>query len=391
VAVSFFVKLADLFTSPKTTLPWLINAVNGPSWLISLLVPVKESGSLLPQAFINTFFLSRYESRTGLWRIGASLQAVGIAGLVIVSYLLNADDNIATNLFALLFLLLLILTSIGRSCCSLAMKDIQANYVEKGRRGKLLGIAGTFSALLTLAVTAVWELSSNELSSATILYLLALSSLSFLITIVIMAPLSVSIDSENQDTKTAWKTQINAVFKHKNTRHLLINRVLMLHTALVPPYLIAQQAKGDDSSLFVYIGLSALASLISSFLWGKLSDRSAITTLRLAGILSGFTLLLFYFSTEQPSSMAVSIVFFIIMLCHEGVRTGRKTYLLDVTESANRRHVVSIVNTAVGLCLLGFGILYALIHQQLNDAIIPLMGAMILAGALHTWLMQAEK
>lgn len=391
MAVSFFIKLSDLFTSPKTTLPWLINAVNGPSWLISMLVPVKESGSLIPQAFINAFFLSRYKSRTGLWRIGALIQAAGIAGMVLVSYLLSTGSMTGNTVFATGFLLLLLQTSIGRSCCSLAMKDIQANYVEKGKRGKLLGLAGTFSALLTLAVSAAWELSSNELSLVSIQYLLALSALSFIITVVIMGPLSVSIEPETSDVETRSKEQIKTVLKQKPTRHLLINRVLLLHTALVPPYLISQQAENTSDGLFLYIGLSALASVISSFLWGKLSDRSAIITLRLASVTAGFSLILFAFFADTTSSLAVSVVFFIVMLCHEGVRTGRKTYLLDSTESSNRRHVVSIVNTSVGLCLLGFGFFYASLHYLLQEMIVPLMGAIILAGALHTYLMQAEK
>ena len=42
-------KLADLLISAKTTLPWLLASLGAPTWIVSLLVPIRESGSLIPQ------------------------------------------------------------------------------------------------------------------------------------------------------------------------------------------------------------------------------------------------------------------------------------------------------------------------------------------------------
>ncbi|WP_405107995.1 hypothetical protein L0Z65_12330 [Phaeobacter sp. BS52] len=42
-------KLADGLIDPKLVLAWLLNAIGAPGYLIGVLVPVRESGSLLPQ------------------------------------------------------------------------------------------------------------------------------------------------------------------------------------------------------------------------------------------------------------------------------------------------------------------------------------------------------
>ncbi len=45
-----FSKLGDLLVSAKTTLPAALIAAGAPVWIISVLVPIRESGALLPQA-----------------------------------------------------------------------------------------------------------------------------------------------------------------------------------------------------------------------------------------------------------------------------------------------------------------------------------------------------
>ena len=45
-------KLGDAIASPKTTLAWLISMVGAPAFVLGLLVPIRESGSMIPQLFI---------------------------------------------------------------------------------------------------------------------------------------------------------------------------------------------------------------------------------------------------------------------------------------------------------------------------------------------------
>ena len=41
-------KAGDRIANPKTTLPWLLQSIGAPGFLNGLLVPLRESGSLLP-------------------------------------------------------------------------------------------------------------------------------------------------------------------------------------------------------------------------------------------------------------------------------------------------------------------------------------------------------
>ena len=48
-------KLGDILCNAKTVLTWLMGVVGAPSALTALLVPIRESGLMLPQAFISGF------------------------------------------------------------------------------------------------------------------------------------------------------------------------------------------------------------------------------------------------------------------------------------------------------------------------------------------------
>lgn len=42
--------VGDQVINAKTVLPWLLASMGSASWVLALLVPVRESGSMLPQA-----------------------------------------------------------------------------------------------------------------------------------------------------------------------------------------------------------------------------------------------------------------------------------------------------------------------------------------------------
>ena len=51
LASNVLTKLGDLLISPKTVLAWLMSAIGAPA-LVAWLVPIRESGSLVPQMVI---------------------------------------------------------------------------------------------------------------------------------------------------------------------------------------------------------------------------------------------------------------------------------------------------------------------------------------------------
>ena len=77
---NFLTKLGDAVSNAKTVLPWIMAAVGAPVALIAFLVPLRESGSLMPQLFI-AGYVRRLELRKWVWAWGSVVQALCIGGI----------------------------------------------------------------------------------------------------------------------------------------------------------------------------------------------------------------------------------------------------------------------------------------------------------------------
>jgi len=65
-------KLGDLLISPKIVLTWLMGAVGAPAALTALLVPIRESGSMLPQLLLGAWVRQRALAKRRPASTGAS-------------------------------------------------------------------------------------------------------------------------------------------------------------------------------------------------------------------------------------------------------------------------------------------------------------------------------
>lgn len=124
--------MGDAVASPKTTLAWVITVVGAPEFILGWLVPVRESGSLIPQLFIGGM-VRRLALRKWVWVMGSVLQSAAILGIGAVVLLLEGK---AAG-FAILGLV--IVFSIARGFCSVAYKDVLGKTVPMKKRGQLIG------------------------------------------------------------------------------------------------------------------------------------------------------------------------------------------------------------------------------------------------------------
>jgi hypothetical protein len=143
-----FSNVADRLASAKTTLPWLMLQLGAPAWLISLLVPIRESGSMLPQMLIGAF-VRRKPVRKWVWVAGGAAQ--GFALLLIVWCAFRLQGLTA----GIAITGLLVVFSLARGACSVAYKDVLGKTIPKTRRGRL---SGWISAIAGLAafLTGMW-------------------------------------------------------------------------------------------------------------------------------------------------------------------------------------------------------------------------------------------
>ena len=75
--------IGDQIVAAKTVLPWLFTAAGVPAAFTSLLVPIRESGSMLPQAAL-TPWVTAQAQRKRAWLIGSWGQAISAALLSLI-------------------------------------------------------------------------------------------------------------------------------------------------------------------------------------------------------------------------------------------------------------------------------------------------------------------
>ncbi|MGY0622207.1 MAG: MFS transporter permease, partial [Paraglaciecola chathamensis] len=191
VVISTMTKLADILISAKTTLPWIMTSMGAPSWMISLLVPIRESGSLIPQLPLKRR-IQHFVRRERVWRLGVLVQALAILAMVPSVALLGSFGA------GLSMLILLLILSLGRAICSLTMKDMEGVLIEKGRRGKLVGIASGLSGLLSLISAGVLILGKSQFEQAWLLIIIASASVLFLATLPLSLALRARVTSDQK-------------------------------------------------------------------------------------------------------------------------------------------------------------------------------------------------
>jgi hypothetical protein len=384
ISIATLGKLADLLISAKTTLPWLLASLGAPIWIVSLLVPIRESGSLIPQWSLKKK-TKHIKNRVIIWRWGIIVQACSLCLMLIITIFTEA---LAAGLLILLSLFSL---SLGRALSSLSMKDIQGLNIEKGQRGRLVGIASSISGFLSLITAGLLIFSPQDMNITAIQLLITFSAALFFSSLLLSLGLTANLTDTKKDSieeKSLWKT----IKQQVDLRHLIISRCLLLHAALIAPFFVNTSATNNDSfQLPYFIIASALASFISSYLWGKMADKNAIKTLFYATLICVSASIVFYLVTSLNNWLIDVFLFFILNLGYSGIRTGRKTYMLDIAQGSQRTLYVAAANSMVGYILLILGGLYALLYIVMGEHIILVMTIFMVLGLLHTSKMKAEK
>ncbi|MFC4258244.1 MFS transporter [Marinobacter lacisalsi] len=376
-------KLGDLLISPKTVLAWLLNAVGAPA-LVAWLVPIRESGSMLPQMVIGAW-VRRKPVRKWFWTLGALGQAVSVATMAAGVWFLQGYYAGGVVVAAL------VLFSLARGFCSVSMKDVQGKCIPKGRRGRLSGLATTLggSATAILTIVLFWDRGDPSMLFYSLLLLLAAGFW------VVAGVLFASVDEYNGETSgggNALKDAFNNLSLLRDDppfRHFVITRALLLCSALAAPYFVLLAQKQADSAwlLGVFLLTSSLASSISASIWGWMADASSRQVMIRGAIIASGICLVVGFSAliygEQVGGIWLyPLAFFILSIAHAGVRLGRKTYLVDMAGGNKRTDYTSVSNSVIGLLLLVVGGLTALLSLVSNVAVILALGFMGLAGAV---------
>ncbi|AXS85211.1 MFS transporter [Marinobacter sp. Arc7-DN-1] len=381
LASNVLTKLGDLLISPKTVLAWLMSAVGAPA-LVAWLVPIRESGSMLPQMVIAAQ-VRRRAVRKWFWTLGSLGQAISVITMAASVWFLEgyaAGGGIVASLIAF---------SLARGFCSVSMKDVQGKCIPKTRRGRLSGLASTIGGTATVILTVLlfWERGDPTIGFYTVLLLLAAA-------LWVIAGLLFAGVKEFEGETGGGGNAINEAFRSLSLlrddvpfRNFVITRALLLSSALASPYLVVLAQKESDIGwmLGVFLLASSLASSLSASFWGWAADTSSRKVMiRGAAMASGVCLVVgftaLWLGTNIGSVWFYPIAFFVLSIAHAGVRLGRKTYLVDMAGGNKRTDYTAVSNTVIGLLLLATGGLTALVSMISEVAVIIVLGLMGLAG-----------
>ncbi|WP_424689343.1 MFS transporter [Halarcobacter ebronensis] len=357
----FFNKLADAVANAKVVLPWIMESLNVPLFLISFLVPIKESGSLLPQLFIAAY-VRKLPIRKWVWSLGTFLQALCMFGIAIVAW--NMEGLNA----GLAIIALLIAMSLARGLCSVAAKDVVGKTIPKTRRGALNGLSAMLAGLLVVVLGVYFLLNGEKpFSAQNFGVLLSLAGFFWMLASITYGQIK-EYPGETDGGGNAFTVAISklGILKtDKPFRLFVITRALFLCSVLSAPFFVIIAQQNSDANAYLlglFILSSGLADLLSANFWGKFSDVSSKKVMIIGATIAttvGFVVFFIDFFYKELFSIIwiMPIIYFILSIGYQGIRIGRKTYITDLAEGNKRTDYVAISNTLIGFILLLSGLI----------------------------------
>ena len=378
-------KVGDALASPKTTLPWTLAALGAPAWMVGLLVPIRESGSMLPQLFIAAR-IRALPRRKPTWLLGALLQAGAVAAMAAAAFWLEGIVAGAALLGLLAFF------SLARGLNSIASKDVIGKTVPKTRRGRLGGYAASASGAISLVVAGGLVWWASDADSRLLAGLLGLAAACWLLAVLVYA----GIREAPGSTEGGANGISEALGKMRLLRdepafgRFVLARALLLVSALSAPFivLLAREQGAGGGGLPLFLLAAGMASLLSGPFWGRFADASSRRTMIVAGCLASAVALAAiacdaWLAGTAAGGWLLVALFFVLGMAHDGVRLGRKTYLVDLAGGNKRTDYVAVSNSAMGALLLVTGAVTGAVGTASVPAALAVLAGMGLAGA---WL-----
>lgn len=379
-------KIADRLASPKTTLAWLLQALGAPALFVGIIVPLRESGSLLPQAFLGNY-LKRFAVRKWAWSLGAVLQGLAIAGCGLVALTLTgAQAGVA-------IVGLLVAFSLARGISSVSAKDVLGKTIPKKKRGQLTGWAGSASGVIAIVAASLLFFVDEGASIKGYALYLGAAAVFWLLAAIVHARI-VEPDGEVEKGKPLGEglvSQFGLLKRDANFRNFLIVRSLAIGSGLSTPFVIAlahDRLGGAAVWLGVFIIVEGLAATVTGPIWGRWADHSSRSVLR--GAMALVTILLIAVigfaiavDTGNWSRIFFPVILFLLGAAHAGVRVGRKTYIVDMAEGNKRTDYVAVGNTFIGVLLLIAGLLTGLASLISVPVALGIFAGSAAVGALY--------
>ncbi len=377
-------KTADGIIDPKLVLSSVLNALGTPSAFIGALVPIREAGALVPQIVLAAR-VERAATRRFFWAVGSALQGLTAAAIALALWRLEGSAAGWAVVAAL------VVFSLARALCSVTYKDALARSIPKTRRGSVTGVAGSAAAAVVLGFGALLAIGVLPARPGALAVAIALAGAAWIAAALLFTRLD-ERDVE-PDVDGTVLSRLAEPLSDRQFRRFVLARALLTGTALAPPFLLLASASAESDALNKlgpFMLASATASILSSFIWGRLSDRSSRRVLAysaaLATLVLGAAAAAAILTGGLGGLLGSVAAMFVAQTAYEGVRAGRKLHLTDMAEDETRTRYTALSNTLIGAVLVaggalgvladatGPGVVLAVLAMLSALAILPALG-----------------
>lgn len=374
----------DQVVSARTVLPWLLTSLGAPGVLLGLLVPVRESLSMLPQAALAPWVASRGRRR-GVWVAGALGQATGAAAMAL------AAATTEGLLAGVVIVAALAVFSLSRSLCSLAGKDVLGRTVPKGERGQISGITTVLSGAVAISLgLGIRLLGGDDVSPSVIAGLLAVGATTWLVAAAVFSGIEEpdTAPSPAADTGTGWvRAALDTLSADPPFRRFVVARALLLVSALSPPFVVALAAARGDSALAglgPFVIAQGVANLLGGRFFGRAADASSRRLMTAAALVASTVVVALLVALEVPTVQdqwwLLPLAYLLLALTHTGARVGRKTYVVDLAGDDRRTQYIAVANSAMGVLLLVVGTISGVLAGFGHEVALGFLAAVGLVG-----------
>lgn len=374
----------DQVVNAKTVLPWLLHGLGAPAALVGLLVPIRESGSMLPQAALTPWVLAR-PRRTRVWMLGATGQGVATLAMAAAAAFLEGA------LAGVVILTAVAAFALSRALCSMSSKDVQGRTVPKGQRGQITGMSTAVSGVVAVAIGLGLRAIGPDVAPTVLALFLAGAALTWFAGVAVYAGIREPSDDGAASTpdESWWRDAWSLLSKDAPFRRFVTVRALLLVSALAPPFLVTLSARSDRgllSGLGAFVIAQGLASVLGGRVFGRLADRSSRSVLVVGAAAASVVILVVVLIVSVvetgTAGWVLTVGYFVISLIHVGVRVARKVYVVDMAEGDQRTRYVAVANSSMGVILLVTGAVTAGIATFGEVAALVFLAVLGLLGAL---------
>ena len=372
-------KLGDALINPKATLPWLLAAMGAPAWMASVVLPLRESGSMLPQLAIGGI-VRALPMRKWAWVGGCLGQVAAVLAMLAAAAVVGGTGG------GWMILGAVCLFALSRGFASIAAKDVMGKTVPKGRRGRVNGFAASLSGIFIFAF-ALWLVLTPG-TGRPYLWLLGAGALLWLAASLLYLQIREQPGATEGGINglEAAIDGLSLLRTDRPFRHFVVTRALVVGSSLLAPLLVLLGGAGQLSVLGYFLAAQAAASILGGPVWGRFADQDSRRLLLMgAGSTALLGMIVLMLSVSTPERLAnpvvLALLYFVLALVHDGIRIGRKTYVVDLATEDTRTDYVAVSNSVMGVWLLVIGGLVALASQYSTELAVALLVALSALGA----------